>query len=108
MAKVSKRQVVMLLVVALILYCRVCAYAQSGFGLVEGRVTCNDGGNPARGASVQLVPLARLLPNESGSGLSLDSPTTTIDFSGAYSLLPVEPGIYVVNATMAGYADDLR
>lgn len=103
----SKRQAIMLLGVALSI-CRVSACAQGASGLVEGRVTCNDGGTPARGASVQLIPLPSLLSDTSGAIPSLDFPTTTSDFSGGYSLFPVEPGIYIVDATMHGYSDDLR
>jgi hypothetical protein len=71
-------------------------------------VTCNDGSVPARGANVQLIPLASLLPGEpSGGGSSQDSPTTRSDLTGFYVLASVEPGTYIVNATMAGYEDDL-
>lgn len=57
---------------------------------------------------MQLIRLASLFSDASGTALPLDSPTTTSDFTGNYSLLPVEPGVYVVDATMAGYADNLR
>lgn len=94
---------------AALVACGQSAGAQNAFGLVEGRVICNDGNTPARGASVQLIPLAQILPNgSSGDGSSHDSPTTSSDFNGVYSLPSVEPGLYIVNATMAGYEDDLK
>ena len=69
------------------------ACSQGVSGSVEGRVICNDGNFPARGASVELIPLARLLPNEaSGSGPSQASPATSSDFAGVYILPAVEPG----------------
>lgn len=86
--------------------CGQSACAQSASGQVEGRVICNDGNAPARGASVQLIPLARLSQNESTDS-SQDAPTTYSDHNGVYSL-PVKPGTYIVDASMAGYADDLE
>ena len=108
MANAVAQRISMLLGIALA-SCGQSAFPQGASGLVEGRVTCNDGNVPARGASVQLIPLARLLPNESsGGGSSQDSPTTSSDFTGVYSLPSVEPGTYIVNVTMAGYEDGLR
>jgi hypothetical protein len=109
LTRAPKQQAIVLLAIAsLLINSVVLAHAQSGFGLVEGRVICSDGGTPARGASVQLIPLASLLADASAPTPSSDSPTTTSDFNGAYSLFPVAPGIYIVDSTMNGYADDLR
>ncbi len=107
MAKAPKQLAIMLFSLAVVV-CSASARSQSAFGLVEGRVICNDGGTPARGASIQLIPLASLLTSASEPFHSRDAPIATTDFSGAYSVLPVAPGIYIVDATMAGYADDLK
>ena len=102
-----RQAVLMLFGVALI--CGRTTYAQDSFALVEGRVTCNDGNVPARGATVQLVPLDTLLPNASqGEGSSKNSASAKSDFFGVYSIASVAPGTYVVNATMEGYEDDLK
>lgn len=85
------------------------ACAQGASALVEGRITCNDGNVPARGATVQLVPLATLVPNaSSGDTASQTSPSTKSDFFGVYTLSSVAPGTYIVNATLNGYDDDLK
>jgi hypothetical protein len=85
------------------------ASAQGSSALVEGRITCNDGNVPARGATVQLVPLASLSPNNSpGNTVPQTSPSAKSDFFGGYSLASVAPGTYIVNATMDGYEDDLK
>ena len=108
MAKGWKQARIVLLGAVLVSFGQ-AASPQSTFGVVEGRVTCNDGNVPARAATVQLIPLARLLPDGSvGGGSAEDSLTTHTDFSGGYSLSTVAPGAYLVNATMAGYEDNLN
>jgi hypothetical protein len=108
MAKALGRTMLMLFGVALV--CRgQSVYAPSSSALVEGRVTCNDGNVSGRGASVQLIPLESLLPNNSsGSSASPNSPTTKSDFNGVYSFHSIDPGTYIVNATMDDYEDDLK
>jgi hypothetical protein len=61
MTRALREQIVVLLGIALVGPGQL-ALAQGAHGQVEGRVTCNDGNVPTRGASVQLVPLASLLP----------------------------------------------
>jgi protocatechuate 3,4-dioxygenase beta subunit len=81
--------------------------AQSATGSVTGNVLCNDGNFPARGAKVELIPLDRLLPG--GSGSSASSPAEAVtDFNGSYEIWSVNPGTYILNATLDGYSDDLN
>jgi len=81
--------------------------AQQASGSITGYVTCSDGNFPARGATVELVPVTRLLPGTPGSSAS-NSARTTTDFSGSYEIWTVDPGTYIVNATFDGYSDDLK
>jgi len=77
---------------------------------VEGRVTCNDGGFPARGAKVNLWSLAALgIGGGSGKApareeiVHLEAAT---DFDGYYLFPSVPPGDYVVVGRLAGYSKD--
>ena len=81
--------------------------AQQASGSLIGYITCNDGNFPARGATVELIPLGRLLSGASGNSTA-NSPTTTTDFSGSYEFWSVDPGTYILNATFEGYSDDLK
>ena len=81
--------------------------AQQASGAITGLVTCSDGNFPARGATVELIPVARLLPGTRESSAS-NSATTTTDFSGSYEIYAVDPGTYIINATFDGYSDDLK
>jgi hypothetical protein len=107
MINISKQKTPLLLSIA-ISFCALSVLAQNAPALVEGQITCNDGGYPARGANVRLIPLASLLSNTSGAVTSSDLPIATSDFSGAYAMFPVRPGIYIVDATMPGYADEVE
>lgn len=80
-------------------------------GVVEGHVLCSDGGTLARGAKVELIPLATLLPAADGAKKSAESGekvSTTTDFDGYYLLSSVKPGLYLVHSTSTGYVDDLK
>ena len=81
--------------------------AQQASGTLTGYIICNDGNFPARGATVELIPLGRLLPGAS-SNSTAKSPTTTTDFSGSYEFWSVDPGTYILNAKFDGYSDDLK
>lgn len=79
-------------------------------GSVQGRVTCNDGGFPARGARVDLWPLASLMVDKSGSqgpsqGTQQQLGTTT-DLDGNYAVSSVFPGLYVIGVRLPGYSQD--
>jgi hypothetical protein len=108
MACVWKRRLLIPVLTAWACFAEVI-YAQNPSGSISGHVICNDGNVPARGASVELIPLAGLLPNSTSAGQSSrDSLRGTTDFSGFYSLPLVEAGTYIVNAKASGYSDDLR
>jgi hypothetical protein len=79
------------------------AFAQdaAAAGVVEGRITCNDSGAPARGAHVALVPL----PGKKKSGLP--NFNETADFDGYYSFAGVPAGEYLVQVGAPGYTDDV-
>jgi hypothetical protein len=81
--------------------------AQQVSGAITGYITCSDGNFPARGATVELIPVARLLSGASGSSTT-NSARTTTDFSGSYEIWTVDAGTYIVNATFDGYSDDLK
>lgn len=81
--------------------------AQQVSGAITGYITCSDGNFPARGATVELIPVARLLSGASGSSTA-NSARTTTDFSGSYEIGTVDAGTYIVNATFDGYSDDLK
>lgn len=85
------------------------ALAQVPMGSVQGRVTCSDGNVPARGANVQLVPLAGLLPQSGEAKVTRgqDSESST-DFNGNYVISPVAAGTYIVDASKAGYSSDFQ
>jgi hypothetical protein len=108
MAYAWKRRLPILLLTASTCFAE-AAYAQSPSGSISGRVICDDGNVPARGAKVELIPLSRLLPNTTSAGESSQvSPSSSTDFSGFYHLPSVEAGTYIVNATAIGYNDDLK
>lgn len=95
-------------------------------GSVEGRVICSDGNVPARGATVELIPLSNLLPREPSyrpsstmrrnlQQLAVSAPRrvkfvwplkSRTDFNGNYALASVPAGTYVVYASEAGYSSD--
>jgi len=81
--------------------------AQQPSGAITGYITCSDGNFPARGATVDLIPVARLLSGASGSSTA-NSARTTTDFGGSYEIWTVSAGTYIVNATFDGYSDDLK
>lgn len=83
------------------------AIAQTG--AVVGRVICDDGNVPARGAYVDLVPLAMLLPQSAGvkQGAKHSYETST-DFSGSYVIPLVQAGTYLVYASQPGYSSDFE
>jgi hypothetical protein len=85
------------------------ADTRQGEGTVEGRVLCNDDGQPARGAKVRLVPVAPLLPDwdEKAPEQPRTSEEVTTDLEGNYSISSVPPGIYVVAVKKNGYVDDI-
>jgi hypothetical protein len=87
--------------------CTIFVQAQQASGSVTGYITCNDGNFPARGATVELIPLGRLLPGASANSTA-NSQTTTTDFSGSYEFWSVDPGTYILNAKFDGYSDDLK
>lgn len=81
--------------------------AQAPTGAVEGRVICSDGNVPARSATVELVPLVRLLAAGDGSKATyLRSLKSRTDFNGNYALASVPVGTYVVYISEAGYSSD--
>lgn len=82
-------------------------------GSVQGRITCNDGAFPARGANVTLTPLSTLLTDKDSNLASAprtqEQPqgagaATNID--GYYSIPSVQPGIYVIDVQLPGYSQD--
>lgn len=76
-------------------------------GSVEGRVTCNDGGFPARGGAVDLIPLAALRGETSGAEATVPQvPKTATDFDGNYTAYSVPAGDYLVIAHLPGYGVD--
>jgi len=84
------------------------AMAQAPTGSVEGHVICADGNVPARSATVELVPLVRLLAAGDGSKATyLRSLKSRTDFNGNYALASVPVGTYVVYISEAGYSSDL-
>ncbi len=81
--------------------------AAESLGSVEGRITCNDGGFPARSARVDLIPLANLLGETHGSKVKDNGKLVAgTDFDGYYSIPSVPPGDYLVIASLAGYSVD--
>src|ERR1700738_2408553 len=82
--------------------------AQNMRGSVSGLVVCNDTNAPARGARVELIPIDRVLPQATDSGGKSMPLSTSTDFNGAYELGSVEPGPYLVSATLDGYSNDVR
>jgi len=85
----------------------ITATAQAPTGAVEGRVICSDGNVPARSASVELVPLVRLLAAGDGSKATyMRSLKSRTDFNGNYALASVPVGTYVVYISEAGYSSD--
>jgi hypothetical protein len=101
------------------------AHGQTGTatlrGSVQGRVTCYDGGFPARGASVSLTPLSRFTPLTQSRSDKSDNQTPApktsdearsagagTDFDGYYSIPSVYPGIYVLSVRLAGYSQDFE
>ena len=81
--------------------------AQQPSGSLTGIIICNDGNFPARGATVALIPMGRILPGASRNATA-NSATTATDFSGSYEFWSVDPGTYILNATFDGYGDDLK
>ncbi len=74
-------------------------------GSVEGRITCNDGGFPARSARVDLIPLSALNQQQHGTrGRVPAIPTTATDFDGNYTVFSVPPGDYLVIPNLPGYS----
>jgi len=82
--------------------------AQSGGGSVSGLVICNDTNTPARGATVYLIPLASVLSQTHALDAKNISPSTSTDFSGAYEIESVQPGTYLISATMDGYPNEVQ
>lgn len=83
-----------------------------GSGVVEGRVTCNDGGFPARKAKVHLYSLAALGIEKSSAKapaaktrVNLETGT---DFDGYYHLASVPPGDYIVAGRLTGYSAEFE
>jgi hypothetical protein len=80
------------------------ATAHTGSGSVEGHVICDDGGTPARFATVRLVPLAKLLDEAGANGSEPKEPTAAwTDLDGYYIFPVVEPGRYLVDVEDDGY-----
>lgn len=82
-------------------------------GSLQGHVTCDDGGFPARGAMVELTPLSWLLTENSNaqtpvpqSQQQLQSAAATTDFNGYYFIPSLQPGTYVINVRLPGYSLD--
>jgi hypothetical protein len=88
--------------------------ARQASGSVEGRVICNEGGFPARGAIVSLTPLSQLLTdwdsqNPTPGGREGAQPAgTATDFDGYFVIPSVHPGIYVMHVRLAGYSQDFE
>jgi hypothetical protein len=80
------------------------ALAQSApaTGIVEGRVTCEDTGVPARLAIVRLYPLANYLPKTDEPKPRAPDPAST-DFDGNFQFVHVWPGIFLVKVEEDGY-----
>jgi hypothetical protein len=88
-------------------YPAVFVRAQQASGSISGYITCGDGNFPARGATVELISVARLLSGASGSSTANSAKTIT-DFSGWYEIWTVAAGTYIVNVTFDGYSDNLK
>jgi Carboxypeptidase regulatory-like domain len=88
-------------------YPAVFVRAQQASGSISGYITCGDGNFPARGATVELISVARLLSGASGSSTA-NSARTITDFSGWYEIWTVASGTYIVNVTFDGYSDNLK
>jgi hypothetical protein len=101
------------------------AHGQTGAailrGSVQGRVTCYDGGFPARGAFVSLTPLSRFIPLvqplSDKDGGQTPAPKTpdearpagaATDFDGYYFIPSVYPGIYILSVRLDGYSQDFE
>lgn len=80
--------------------------AQVPTGSVQGRVICSDGNVPARGANVELVPLAGLLQSGEAKGTGGQHQEGSADFNGNYVVSSVAVGTYIVDASKAGYSSD--
>ena len=83
------------------------------FGSVEGRVTCDDGGFPARGAGVTLTPLSMLISDNDGGQTPVHGGRETphgagaaTDFDGYYFIPSVHPGVYVIDVRLPGYSQE--
>lgn len=76
-------------------------------GSVEGRITCNDGGFPARNAFVSLVRIDALLDPKSASRFPRVELAAGTDYDGNYTISGVPAGEYVVSVRQAGYIDEL-
>ncbi len=104
LAKMSRERVLSLLVLLLSGVAPISGQVRTGS--VTGTVTCSDGNFPARGASVKLIPVD---PNGSSSdSRAQDSQSTKTDFSGEFQFSTVNPGEYVLDATLQGYRDEQR
>ena len=78
-------------------------------GSVEGHVTCNDGGFPARKATVSLSPIEFLLdPKVDYRKFPKFESNTQTDTNGNYFIHGVPAGEYFVEIHLTGYIDDLE
>src|ERR1035437_5073302 len=85
------------------------ASVTKSFGSVEGHVICDDGGFPARRATVRLLPLARLLTEERKKASVPSGPEDMwTDFNGNYIFSSVQPGTYILEVLQDGYSNDLE
>lgn len=75
-------------------------------GSVEGRITCGDGGFPARHARVSLASLDSLLPQREKLKLASFNSNTTADFDGYFAIPGVPPGDYLLDVRLPGYSDE--
>lgn len=84
------------------------AVAQIPTGSVQGRVICSDGNVPARGANVQLVPLASLLQQSEAKASGKQGLGDRTGFNGNYVVSEVPIGTYIVDVSKAGYSNDFE
>lgn len=102
----DRRWIGCILLIALLSDCAIgCAQIASSW--VSGQVTCNDGNIAARHAKVEFAPLSKLLPGATAEPGSGESQGTETDLNGNYEIV-LPPGIWVANASLPGYANDLK
>jgi hypothetical protein len=76
-------------------------------GSVEGRITCNDSGLPARNAHVSLVSIDSLNDPSGGSQTPSFQSNAQTDFNGDYVIPGIPAGEYLIWVRQAGYINEV-